>query len=154
MSVSVAAHAVDRAGGAGADGVGVATRMFGGDGDGTIRAAANGTFVVKRIVLAEVNDETDALGTGRKRYGGAHLNAESFVGLGVGDARFRGCVVVSAAPDVDGARRGNRAASVGLSTKACGIGRGANVILDVRLGLLANVDTSHEKRQDEQTGDS
>ena len=146
MSVSVAAHAVDRAGGAGADGVGVATRMFGGDGDGTIRAADDGTFVVKRIVLTEVNDETDALGTGRKRYGGAHLNAESFVGLGVGDARFRGCVVVSAAPDVDGARRGNRAASVGLSTKACGIGRGANVIFDLLLGLLAHDETSPEKR--------
>ena len=40
MGVGVAAHGIDRAGGgASADGIGVATWMFGGDGDGAIRAA-------------------------------------------------------------------------------------------------------------------
>jgi len=147
LSVSVAAHAVDRAGGAGADGIRIATRMFGGDGNRFIRAARDGTFVVKRIVLAEVNDETDAPGTGRKGYGGAHLNAESFVGLDVGDARFCGRVVVSAAPDVDGARRGRGTAGVGLSTNTCGIGRRANVIFDFLLGFLTIDETSQERRE-------
>ena len=146
MSFGVAAHAVDRTGGAGADGVGVATRMFGGDGDGTIRAANDGAFVVKGIVLTEINDETGVLGTGRKSDSGADLNAEGLVALGVGDTRFRGGVAASAAPDIDGARRGRGATSVGLSTNACGIGRGANVIFDLLLGLLAHDEASQEKR--------
>jgi hypothetical protein len=63
LSVGVAAHAIDRAGGASANRKGVATWMFGSDGDGTIRAANDGTFVVKGVVLTKVNNETGVLGT-------------------------------------------------------------------------------------------
>jgi hypothetical protein len=78
--------------------------MFSGDGDGTIRAANDGTLVVKRIVLAKVNDETGVLGAGGKGDGGADLNAEGLVVLGVGDTRLGGGVAASAAPDINGAR--------------------------------------------------
>jgi len=64
LSDGVAAHAVDRARRARADGILVATGVFGGDGDGTIRAANDRTFVVKGVVFAEVNHETGVLGTG------------------------------------------------------------------------------------------
>jgi hypothetical protein len=79
---------------------------------------------------------------------------ERFVGLGVWGARFRGGGTASAAPDIDGARRGSGAASVGLSANACEIGPGANVILDSIFGFLANDETSEEKRQAEQTDES
>ena len=151
LSGRVAAHAVNGAGGASADGIGVATRMFGGDGDGAICASDDRTFVVKGIVLTEVDNETGVFGTGRENDGGAYLNAERFVGFCVGDTRFRVGVVASAAPDIDGARRGRGAASAGLGANACGIGRGANAIFDFLLGVLANNETSQEKRQDEQT---
>jgi hypothetical protein len=128
--------------------------MFGGDGDGAIRSARDGTFMVKGIVFAEVNDETDVPGAGDKSDGGADLNAERFVGLGVWGARFRGGGTASAAPDIDGARRGSGAASVGLSANACEIGPGANVILDSIFGFLASDETSEEKRQAEQTDES
>lgn len=64
LSDGVAAHAVDRARGASTDGILVATGVFGGDGDGTIRAANDRTFVVKGVVFTEVNHETGVLGTG------------------------------------------------------------------------------------------
>lgn len=153
MSFGVAAHAIDRAGGASADRIRVATWMFGGDGDGTIGATNDRTFVGKRIRLAEVNDEASVFGTGGESDGGADFNAEGFVGLGVGDTRSSGCVSASATPDIDGARRGSGTTSVGLRANACEIGCRANVILDILFGLLANVWTSQEKRQDEQTGD-
>ena len=153
LSVSVAAHAVDGARGASTDGVGVAARMFGGDGDRAICAANDGTFVVKRIGTPEVDDETGVLGTRGESDASANLNTESFVGLGVGDTRCRGGEGASAAPDIDCAGRGTGAAGVGRRADACGIGRGANVILDFLFGLLANVETSQKKRQDEQTGD-
>ena len=151
LSISVAAHAIDRAGGASADGIRVATWMFGSDGDGTIRAANDGAFVVKGIVLPEINDETCVLGTGGESDGGTDLYAERFVGLGVGETRFRGGVVASAAPDIDGAWRGSRATSVGLSANACGIGCGANVIFDILLGVFACDETGQQNRQGEKT---
>jgi len=151
LSVGVAAHAIHRAGGASAKRIGVATWMFGDDGDGTIRAANDGTLVVKGVVLTEVNNETGVLGTSGESDGGADLNAERRVGFGVGETRFRGGVVAPAAPDVDNARRRSGAASVGLSADACGIGRGANVILNLLLGALANDETCHQRRNDEQT---
>ena len=153
MRVSVAAHAMDRAGGASADGIRVATWMFGSDGDGTIRAANDGAFVVKGIVLLEINDETGILRTGGESDGGADLNAERSVGLGVGDTRLGRGVALSAAPDIDGAWRGSRATSVGRSTDA-GIGRGTNVIFDALLGLSANREIGQEKRQNKQTADN
>lgn len=154
LCVGVSAHALDSAGSASADRIGVATGMFGSDGDGTIRAPDDGTFMVEGIVLAEVNDETGVLGTGRKRYGGAHLNAKRLVGLSVGHAWFRGGVVASAAPNIDDARRGRGSTGVCLSANACGIGRGASVIFDFLLGVLANDVTCQKKRHDEQTADS
>jgi len=146
LRVSVAAHAANGAGGASADGIGVATRMLGDDGDGAICAANDGTFMVKGIVLTEVDDETGVFGTGGESDGGADLNAERFVGFCVKDTRFRGSVVASAAPDIDGARRGNRAASVGFGANACGIGRGANAIFDFLLRVLPDDEAGHEKR--------
>lgn len=138
----VAAHAANGAGGASADGIVIATRMFGGDGDRAICAANNGTFVVKGIVLTEVDDETGVFGTGGESDGSADLNAERFIGFCVRDTRFRGGVVASATPDIDGARRGSGAASAGLGANACGIGRGANAIVDFLFGVLANNETS------------
>ena len=79
--------------------------------------------MVKRVVLAEVNDETSVLGTGGESDGSADLNAERLVGLSVGDARLRSGIVVSAAPDIDGARRGSRPTNVGFGTNVRGIGR-------------------------------
>ena len=124
--------------------------MFGGDGDGAICASNDGTFVVKGIVFTEVDDETGVFGTGGESDGGADLNAERFVGFCVGDTRFRGGVVASAAPDIDGARLVSGAASAELGANDCGIGRGAKVIFDFLLAL-ANNGTSREKRQDERT---
>ena len=83
MSVGVAAHAVDRAGGASTDGIRVATRMFGRDGYGAICAANDGTFVVKGIFLPKINDKARVLGTGGKGDCGADFNAERLIGFGV-----------------------------------------------------------------------
>ena len=107
LSVGVAAHAVDRAGSASADGVRVAAGMFGRDGYGTICTANYGTFVVKGIFLPEINDETRILGTGREGDGGTDLNAEGLVGLGIRETRFRSGVTSSAAPYVNCAGRRN-----------------------------------------------
>jgi hypothetical protein len=57
LRVGVAAHGVDGAGGASANGVGVAAGMLRDDGDGTVGAAHDGTFVIEGIGVAEVNDE-------------------------------------------------------------------------------------------------
>jgi len=141
LSVGVTAHAVDRAGGASAHGIGVAAWVFGRDGDRAIRAADDGAIVVKGVVLAKIDDKTRVLGTGGESDGGADLNAKGFVGLGVGDTRCSGSVAASAAPDINGARRGSGAASVSVSAYACWIGRRANVILDFLFGFLANDET-------------
>ena len=154
LSVGVAAHAIHRAGGASANRIGVTTWMFGGDVDGTIRAANDGTLVVKGVVLTEVNNKTGVLGTSGESDGGADLNAKGLVGLSIRETRFRGGVLASAAPDVDNARRRSGAASAGLSADACGIGRGANVILNLLLAVLANDETCHQKRHDAQTAGS
>ena len=151
LSDGVAAHAVDGARGASADRICIATRMFGSDGNSALRAARDGTFVVKGIVFAKVDDKADVLRIGGERHSGADFNAEGFVGLSVGDTRLSGGVSASAAPDIDGARRGNGTTSVGLRANACGIRRRANVIFDLLLGLLAPDKTSQEKRQDEKT---
>ena len=120
--------------------------MFGGNGDGAICAANDGTFMVKGIVLTEVDDEAGVLGTGGESNRGANLNAECFVGFRIGDTWFRGGVVVSAAPDIDDARRGSGAASDGLGANARGIGRGANAIFDFLLRVLPDEEAGHQKR--------
>src|SRR5258708_30092560 len=81
LGAGVAAHPVDGAGGASADGVGVAAGMLGGDGNGAIRAAYDRAFMIEGIASAEVDDKAGVLGTARKCDGGAHLNTEGFVGL-------------------------------------------------------------------------
>jgi hypothetical protein len=47
LSISIAAHAIDRAGGASSDGVGVTAGMLCRDGDGAIGAADDGTLVIE-----------------------------------------------------------------------------------------------------------
>jgi hypothetical protein len=122
LSVGVAAHAVDGAGSASANGIGVTARMLGGNGDGTISAAHDRAFMVKGIGAAEVNDEARVLGTAHKRDAGSNFNAEGFVGLGVGNARGSGGVRALVALDVDGARRRGGTASVGRGANTSGIG--------------------------------
>ena len=133
---------MDGAGGASADGISVATRMFGGDSNGAFRAARDGTLVVKGIVFAKIDDKTDVLRTGGESDSGANFNTESFVGLCSWDTRFRGGITAAAPPDINGARRGRGAATVGLRANTCGIGRGANVIFDFLLGFLAIDETT------------
>lgn len=142
MSGGVAAHSGDSAGGAGADGVGVATGMFSGDGNGAIGSTNDGIFVVKGICFTKVDDEAGVLGTARERDSSAGLNAEGRVGLGVGNTGFGGGGVAPAAPDINAARRGCGAAGVGLSANICGIGHGTNVIFDFLFGVLANDERS------------
>ena len=158
MSVGVAAHAIDRTRGASANGIRVATRMFGRDGYGAIRTADDGTFVVKGIFLPEINDETGVLGTGGESDGGTDLNAKGLVGLSIRKTRFRRGVTSSAAPYINCAGRRNRTTLVGLSANACGSGGGANVIFDFLFRFffrfLAKDDASQDKRQDYQTEDS
>jgi hypothetical protein len=151
LSVGVAAHAVDGAGGASSDGIGIAAGMLGGDGDGTIGTTHDDTVVIEGIGGAEVDDEAGVFGAAHKGDGGAHFNAEGFVGLSAGNARGRGGIGSPAALDVDGAGRGSGAASVRCGTNAGRICSGANVALDFLFGVLANDETSQEKRQDEQT---
>ena len=76
--------------------------MFGGHGNGAIRAAYDGTLVIKWISIVEVDDEASVLRIAHKGDGGADLNAEDFVGFCVGYARGRGGTGTPAAPDVDG----------------------------------------------------
>jgi hypothetical protein len=92
--------------------------MLSGDGDGTVGATHDGTLVVKGIGVAEVNDEARVFRATRKGYGGADFNAESFVGLGAGNARGGGGVRALVALDVDGARRRGGAASVARGANA------------------------------------
>ena len=148
LSVSVSAHTVDRTRGASADGVRVATRTFGRDGYGAICAANDRTFVPEGIFLPEINDETGVLGTGGKGDTGTDLNAERFVGLGIRETWFCGCVTACAASYINCAGRRNRATSVGPSADAFGIGRGASVIFDFLFGFLAKNKVSQYKRQD------
>ena len=147
MRVGIATHAIDGAGGAGANGVGVATGMLGGNADGTISATHDRAFVVKWIGAAEVNDEAGILGTARKGDGGTNFNAEGSVGLGIGNVGGRRGIGAPAAPDVDGADGGSGTARVRRGTNACRIGSRANIILDFLFGVLAVKETSQEDRQ-------
>ena len=85
LGVGIATHAVDGAGSASANGVGVAAGMLGGNGDGTIGAAHDGAIVIEWIRAAEVDDEASVLRTAHKGDRGADFNAEGFVRLGIGD---------------------------------------------------------------------
>jgi hypothetical protein len=154
LGVGVATHAVNGAGRASAHGIRVATWMLGDDGDGSIGAAHDRPFVIEGIRAAEVDDEACVLRTAHEGDGGSDFNAEGFVLLGVGDARFCGCVGTLAAPDVDGAGRRSGAACVGGCTNAGGIGSGANVALDFLLGVAASDEVGQQKRQHEQTTES
>ena len=150
LGVALAAHAVDGAGGASANGVGVAPGKFGSDGDGTISAAHDGALVIEGVGAAEVNDEAGVLRGAGESDGGADLNAEGFVGLGVGNAGRSGGIGPLAALDVDGAGRGSGAASVSLRTDTGGIGSRADVTLNFLLSILANDEVGQEKRKDKQ----
>lgn len=61
LSVSVAAHAIDSAGGASSDGICVASGMLCGDRDGAIRAADDGPVVIEGVCGAEIDDEASVL---------------------------------------------------------------------------------------------
>ena len=79
MSVGVAAHAVDGAGRASADGVGVATGMLGRDGNGAIRSSYDRAIVVEWIGAAIVDHEARVLRTAHKGDAGSHFHTECFV---------------------------------------------------------------------------
>lgn len=151
LGVGVAAHAVDGAGSACTNRIGVAAGMFGDDSDGTIRTAHDGALVIERIGAAEVNNEAGVLGSAHKSNAGAHFNAEGFVFLGTGNAWGRSGVGTLAALDVDGTGRRSRAASVGRGANASGIGSRTDVVFDFVLGVLAIDEAGQEKRKDEQT---
>jgi len=121
LGVGVAAHPVNGAGGASTDRVGVAARMPGRDGDRAIGATQDGTFMVERIVAAEVDDEAGAPRTAHKSDRGADFNTEGFVGLGVRNIRGRSSIGGSAAPDVDGTGRRSGTACVRCATNTGGI---------------------------------
>ena len=145
LGVGVAAHAVDGTGGASADGIGIAARMFGGDGDRAIRAAYDGAFVIERIGAAEVDDEAGILGTAHKRNAGADFDAEGFVGLSIGNAGSRGGTGRPAALDVDGAGRGSGTARVLRCANACWIGSRADIVLEFLLRVFPGRETSRQK---------
>ena len=90
--------------------------MFGSEGDGTISAAHDTACVIEGVGAAEVNDEAGVLRGAGERDGGADLNTEGFVGLGVGNAGRCGGIGTLAAFDVDGAGRGSGAACVRCGT--------------------------------------
>src|SRR5260370_18789754 len=150
----IATHAVDGAGGTSTNGVGVAAGMLSSDGDGTIGPTHDGTFVIKGIGAAEVDDEASVLRTAHKGDRGADFNAEGFVGLGVGNIGGSGRVGTLAALDVDGARRGSGTAGVRRGTNASSIRSRANVAFDFLLGVAASDDVGQQKRQHEQTTES
>lgn len=85
--------------------------MLSSDGEGTIGATHDGTFVIKGIAAAENHDEARVFGATRHR-GDGRADFNSLVGLGVGSARRSGGIDPLAALDVDGARRGSGTAGV------------------------------------------
>jgi hypothetical protein len=137
----VAAHAIDCAGDASSDGVGVAAGMLSGHCDGAIGTAYDGAFMIEGIGATEVDDEPGVLRTAHKSNGGACFNAEGFVGLGVGNARSRSGIGAPAALDVDGAGRGSRTAGVGCRANTSRIGSRADVALNFLFSVLANDET-------------
>jgi hypothetical protein len=96
--------------------------MPSGDGVGTIGATHDGTFVIKGIGAAEINEEARVFGATHKGDGRADFNTEGLVGLGVGNARRSGGIAPLAALDVDGARGGSGTAGVRRGANASGIG--------------------------------
>jgi hypothetical protein len=154
LGVGIATHAVNGAGRTSAHGIRVATWMLGGDGDGTIGAAHDGAIVIEWIRTAEVDDEASVLRTAHKSDRGSDFDTESFVGLGVGNARGSGGVRALVALDVDGARRRGGTASVGRGTNAGRIRNRANVAFDFLLGVAASDEVGQQKRQHEQTTES
>ena len=115
--------------------------MLGGHGNGTIGAANDGTFVIKGVGAAEVDDEAGIPGITHKGDGGSNFDAEGFVGLSVGNARRRSCIVTPASPDVDGAGGGGTA-RVRPSANTFGIGSRAYVTLNFLFCILADHETS------------
>jgi len=138
LGVGVAAHTVDSTRGASSDRIGVAAWMFGGHGNGAIRAAYDGTLVIKWITTVEVDDEASVLRTAHKGDGGANLNAEDFVGFCVGYARGRGGIGAPAAPDVDGTGSGRGTTRVLCGAHACGIRSRTGIVLNFLFGVLTD----------------
>lgn len=122
LRVGVAAHAVDSPGSASANGIGVAAGMLGSNGDGSISAAHDGALVIKGIGATEVNHEAGIPGTAHERDARSNLDAERFVGFGVGNTGRGGGVRSLVTLDVDGARRRGGAAGVGRGANAGRIG--------------------------------
>ena len=138
LGVGIAAHSVDCAGRASSDGISVAAGMLGGDGNGTIRAAYDGARMIKGIGTSEVDNEARVIRIARKSDGGAYLNAEDFVGLGVGYARGRGGIGAPAASDVDGTGSGRGTTRLFGGAYACGIRSRTCIVLNLLFGVLAN----------------
>ena len=138
LGVGVAAHTVDSTRGASSDRIGVAAWMLGGHGNGAIRAAQDGTLVIKWIGTVEVDDEASVLRIAHKGDGGADLNAEDFVGFCVGYARGRGGIGAPAAPDVDGTGSGRGTTRVLCGAHACGIRSRTGIVLNFLFGVLTD----------------
>jgi hypothetical protein len=64
--------------------------MVGDDGDGAVGATHDGALAIEGIGAAEIDDKAGVLRATHKGNSRADFNAESFVGLGVGNAR-RSC---------------------------------------------------------------
>ena len=95
--------------------------MLRGDSNRAIGAANDGAWVVEGIGAAEVDDESSVLGTGHEGHAGPNFNAECFIGLGVRNARRRGCIGTPTSSDVDGAGRGRGTTRVRFRTNTGGI---------------------------------
>ena len=96
--------------------------MLRGYGDRAIGAAYDGTIVIERIGSAKIDDKSGVPGATHERNGGAKFNAESFVGLGIGDARRRRGIVATTAPNLYGAGHGSGAAGIRCRTNTRWIG--------------------------------
>ena len=138
LGVSVAAHAIDSAGGTSSDGVGVAARVLCGNGDRAIRAADDGTIVIEGVFSTKIDDEASVLRAAHKSDGGANFQAERFVGLGIGKVGGRRGVTAAAAFDPYGARRRRGTACICRGTNAGGIGSRADVTLNFLLRVPAS----------------
>jgi len=138
LGVGVAAHTVDSTRGASSDRIGVAAWMLGGHGNGAIRAAHDGTLVIKWISTVEVDDEASVFRTAHKGDGGADLNAEDFVGFCVGYARSCGGRGAPAAPDVDGTGSGRGTTRVLCGAHACGIRSRTGIVLNFLFAVLTD----------------
>jgi len=98
--------------------------------------------MVEGVGAAEIDDESSVLGTGHESYAGADFNAECFIGLGVRNARRRGCIATPASPDVNGTGSGSGTTRVRSGTNTCGIRCRADITLDFLLSVLAGRETA------------